>query len=397
MLDILAWIVGIFLVMALVTKFIKKKFPNAQTWHVVSMLRFAKPLKIFDAFVKHPNLVNRLTDLGLVIGFGAVAIDFLWMQKRPTYQRILVFVFSIIVMGLLTSQVFPTENPIVPIPLIVMQVAFGIFGLAGIILVSLFFSGIDIFTKLSTGQNACAGVAPVIPGVALPGSPITVPLHAWLSFVIILIVHEASHGFVIRKLGMKLKSYGLLLFGFLPIGAFVEPDEKELKKLEQQKPREALRMYAAGPSSNLYFFLVGGLIVTLLGSMVIGPIIDPTIQDIRTQMASGVFIASVTDKIDICGTEFAAPAYGVLEEGDQLTQVDGVGVHNVQQYSAQVKEKETYTLTVLREGEEKEFTFSPNELGRIGIVVQDIPNENYTPPSWYEPGVAIIGFIASFI
>ncbi len=397
MVELLIWIGAFLLVSWGVTQLIKKKFPTSQTWHIASMLKFTKPLKIFDIFVKHPNLVNRLTDIGLVIGFGGVAIDYLWMQKRPHHQRILIFILSMVGLGLLTSFVFPTENPIVPIPLIMLQLAFGLFGMAGIVLVSLFFSGIDIFTKLSAGKNACAGVAPVIPGVDLPNSPISVPLHAWLSFVIILIVHEASHGFVVRKMGMKLKSYGLLLLGFLPIGAFVEPDEKELKKLEQRNPREALRMYSAGPSSNFYFFLVGGLIISLLGSVVIGPIISPTLQTIHNDSVSGVRITEVTDKIDVCGTEFEAPAHGVLLPQDQILSVDGNAVHTIQEYSSAVRGNSTYTLTILRAGEEKQFTFEPNELGRIGITVEDIPNPNYTPPSWYQPFLQVAGFIASFV
>ncbi len=396
MLDTIAWLVGIVIVMALSTKLIKHFFPNAQTWHVASMVRFTKPLKVFDIFVKHPKLVNVLTDLGLVIGFGAVAVDFLWMQKRPVVQRLAVFAISMLVLGSLTGFVFPTENPIVPIPPLMLQFFFGLFGMGGLILVSLFYSGLDIFTKLSIGKNACAGVAPVIPGIDLPNSPISVPLHAWLSFVIILIVHEASHGFVIRKLGMKLKSYGLLLFGFLPIGAFVEPDEKELKKLEQKNPRDALRMYAAGPSSNLYFFLVGGLILSLFGGMIVGPLIDPTLNQIHLNSVSGVQVREVVDKITVCGTEFDTPAKGVLLAGDQITKVDGNGVQTIQQYSNAVREKEKYTLTILRDNVEKEFTFEPNTLGRLGITVQDIPNTNYTPPEWYFPFIQVAGFIASF-
>lgn len=395
--DIFIWIIGFFLAAALFTRFIKKKFPAAQTWYVVSMVRFTKTRKIFDIFVKHPNAVNWLTDLGLVIGFGAVAVDFLWMQKRSMFERVLVFVASIIGLGFLTSLIFPLENPIIPIPTIIMQFFFGLFGLAGIILVSLFYSGLDILTKLSVGKNACAGVAPVIPGIDLPNSPISVPLHAWLSFVIILIVHEASHGFVIRKLGMKLKSYGLLLFGFLPIGAFVEPDENELRKLEKKNPRDALRMYSAGPSSNLYFFLVGGLVLSLLGSAVVGPLINPTLNQIHLSSVSGVNIKDVSDKITICGTEFEAPAHGILLAGDQITQVDGNAVQTVQQYSTAVRGKEDYTLTIFRNGVEKQFKFAPNELGRLGITVQDIPNENYTPPDWYNPFIQVAGFVASFL
>ncbi len=396
-LETLGWIIGILVGLGLTTLLIKRYAKNAQTWYIASMLRFTKPLKIFDVFQKKPNLVNALTDLGLVLGFGAIAIDYLWMQKKKNWQRVLVFGFSATALGFLTSLVFPTSNPIVPVPPFVLEATFGVFGFAGLILVSLFFSAIDIFTKLSLGKNACAGVAPVIPGVSLPNSPITVPLHAWLSFVIILIVHEASHGFVIRKLGMKIKSYGLLLLGFLPIGAFVEPEEKELRQLEKKQPREALRMYAAGPASNFYFFIAGGIILTLIGGFVIGPLLNPTLDQIHKSSVLGVEITEVSEKISICGTEFDAPAHNVLFAGDQILKVDENNVHTFQDYAAAVRGKKDFEMTILRDAQEKTIAFEPNELGRIGILVKNIPNPDYTPPDWYQPFLEIAGFITGFL
>ncbi|MEK6821352.1 MAG: site-2 protease family protein, partial [archaeon] len=372
MLETLAWIIGIVLVFAGVTHLIKKHVKDAQTWFVMSMVRFTKPLKIFDLFKNHPRLLNALTDIGLVLGFGSIAVDYLWLQKRPLPQRILGFAASMTILGGLTGIVFPTENPIIPIPLILMQFFFGLFGLAGIILVSLFFSGLDIWNKLSIGKNACAGVAPVIPGVDLPNSPISVPLHAWLSFVIILIVHEASHGFVIRKLGITLKSYGLLLLGFLPIGAFVEPEEKELQALEKRKPKEALRMYAAGPASNFYFFVVGGILFTIIGALFVGPLIMPHLNAVHAQSVNGVSILSVQETIDICGTEFHAPAFGVLEAEDQILEVDGNTITTLASYVENISGKESYTLLVERDNTTFTETFYPNELGRIGINVNEI-------------------------
>lgn len=397
MIELIAWAIGILAVLLGTTRLIRMHVKGTQSWYIVSMLKFTKPLKIFDAFRNHPRLVNALTDFGLIIGFGAIAVDYMWMQKHPVWQRVLVFAASTGVLGLSTSLVFPTSNPIIPIPEMALQLAFGVFGFAGLILVSLFYSGLDIYTKLTLGKNACAGVAPVIPGVDLPNSPISVPLHAWLSFLIILVVHEASHGFVIRKLGMKLQSYGLLLLGFLPIGAFVEPDERELKQLERKNPRDALRMYAAGPASNFYFFMAGGIILTLLGGLIISPVIMPTLNSINQQSVSGVQIESVEEKIIVCGTEFPAPAYGLLQGGDQILRVNDTHVENIQQYSKTVSGLNEYDLTILRDGKEKQFAFTPNDLGRIGITVKDVPNPDYTPPGWYNPFLMVAGFIASFL
>ncbi len=397
MLDFLFWTAVLIGLLFLSTFLIKKYIQGSQSWLIVSMVKFTKPLKLFDLLKNHPRIVNTLTDIGLVVGFGAVAVDFLWMQKRPVWQRIGAFLVSVIVLGSLTNFVFPTENPIIPIPQLASQLFFGVFGLAGIILLSLFYSGLDIWTKLSTGKNACAGVAPVIPGVDLPNSPISVPLHAWISFVIILVLHEASHGFVARKLGMTIRSYGLLFLGFLPIGAFVEPVEKQLKQLEKKQPKDALRLYAAGPASNLYFFLVGGLILSLIGGLVVGPVLNPTLNGIHSQSVKGVMIDKVEELITICGTEFEAPAHGKLLSGDQILSVDGVAIGTLGEYVKAIAGKESYTLSILRGTETMEFTFEPNDVGRIGIMVKEIPNTDYTAPDWYEPLRQVVGFVSGFL
>ncbi|QQR92264.1 MAG: site-2 protease family protein [Candidatus Iainarchaeum archaeon] len=379
------------------TYLIKHFLPQAQTWYVMSMVRFTKQQKIFDLFVNHGKLLNWLTDIGLVIGFGAIAVDYLWLQKKKMWQRVLGFLAAAIILGAGVGFIFPIENPIIPVSDIVVRVAFGLFGTAGFVLVSLFYSGLDIIQKITQGKNACAGVAPVIPGVSLPNSPITVPLHAWLSFVIILIWHEASHGFVVRKLGMKLKSYGLLLLGFLPIGAFVEPDEKQLKALEKKSPLDALRLYAAGPASNFYFFIGGTALLAVLGMAIFTPFIAPALTEIHSNSVSGLEIVKVEENIVICGTEFPAPAHNVLQPGDQILAVNGASVHTTQEYFAEIVGKEQFELEIKRGEEVRTESFEPNDLGRIGINVKELPNENYTPPGWYEPLIQVFGFLAGFV
>ena len=103
------------------------------------------------------------------------------------------------------------------------------------------------------------------------------------------------------------------------------------------------------------------------------------------------------ENISICGTEFNAPAFGVLQANDQILRVDGNNVHTTQEYFKQIQGKKEFELGILRNGEEKLFSFQPNELGRIGINVKEIPNADYTPPEWYEPFIKIFGFLAGFV
>jgi membrane-associated protease RseP (regulator of RpoE activity) len=92
----------------------------------------------------------------------------------------------------------------------------------------------------------------------LPGINPYLPLSVWLAIIVAVFIHEASHGIVARSLGMKVKAAGIVLLAFLPIGAFVEVDDKELKAT---KGSNSLRVLAAGSGIN---FVVGIACILLL-------------------------------------------------------------------------------------------------------------------------------------
>jgi len=97
--------------------------------------------------------------------------------------------------------------------------------------------------NLVTKPDAVSGVSPVVPGLQIPGSGIFVPLViGWIALFIIIVVHEFAHGVVARAHDVKVKSSGLLFFGPI-MGAFVEPDEKELAKKD---PSVQYSIFAAG-------------------------------------------------------------------------------------------------------------------------------------------------------
>ena len=108
-------------------------------------------------------------------------------------------------------------------------------------------------------------VSIVLPGVDMPGSSIYVPFgYGLLALATVLIVHEFSHG--IQAVGEKIpiKSIGLLLFIILP-GAFVEPDEDELKKA---KKSARLRVYAAGSIANISLAIIAILLLSMASSAI---------------------------------------------------------------------------------------------------------------------------------
>jgi len=84
--------------------------------------------------------------------------------------------------------------------------------------------------------------------LVIPGVNPFVPLwYGIIALIVTLVVHEGGHGILARANGMRLKSLGLL-FAIAPIGAFVEPDEEDMR---QSSRRARLRVFAAGPMTNL--------------------------------------------------------------------------------------------------------------------------------------------------
>ena len=104
--------------------------------------------------------------------------------------------------------------------------------------------------------------------IGLPGLNPVIPLwYGILALVIAMVIHEFSHGILSRVANVKVKALGLLLFIF-PVGAFVEPDEEEMKSM---KKWERMRLYAAGPGSNM----VVALIFSILFSSVMVASLEP--------------------------------------------------------------------------------------------------------------------------
>ena len=110
-----------------------------------------------------------------------------------------------------------------------------------------------ILTALSPPQEAI----PTKDLLLIPGVTSFVPLW-WpgIALVIALVIHEYGHAIQARVHGMRAKSFGLLLLGPLPMGAFFEPEIQEMTRAPR---RERLRIYAAAPSINIvatYFVLI---------------------------------------------------------------------------------------------------------------------------------------------
>lgn len=101
------------------------------------------------------------------------------------------------------------------------------------------------------------GVSLVLPGVNVPGLGI-LPFWYWIiAIFIIAVVHEFSHGIVARAHNLEVKNTGLVFLGPI-LGAFVEPNEKKLRKENDIKQYSVL---AAGSFSNILLAIVALLLL----------------------------------------------------------------------------------------------------------------------------------------
>ena len=106
------------------------------------------------------------------------------------------------------------------------------------------------------------------PLIHLPGVVLVYPgLIPWLPFVpwviaiaSVLLIHEFSHGLMLRAQNLQTKSVGGLLVVVL-FGAFVEPNEKQLMRASISK---RLRMFAAGSMGNFVLGLACLLLLFVL-------------------------------------------------------------------------------------------------------------------------------------
>jgi membrane-associated protease RseP (regulator of RpoE activity) len=223
-------------------------------------------------------------------------------------------------------------------------------------LVNLILNAAFIITRPAV---APPGVRLVIPGLTIP------LLEGLIAILSVLLVHEFAHGFVLRAQGLPTKSVGAMVFIAIP-GAFVEPDEKRLKKAPVM---QRLRVYGAGSFANVLLALV--CLSILLVAVVPRP---------------GVYVWETAEN---------TPAYGVLQPGMLLLSIDNVPMNEWEDFHdfmdnthpgdnlTIVTNENTFTITITS-SEENE------NLGYLGLVlISAISRSDFINPLFT---LAVIGW-----
>lgn len=209
--------------------------------------------------------------------------------------------------------------------------------------------------QLLTIPGTMSAVAPVLPGVRVPGSPIFIPLiSGWLALFLVIVIHEFSHGIVAVANKIKIKSSGIFFLGPL-MGAFVEPDEKQLSK---RSDVVQYSVFAAGPLSNILLSLILAFILIFA--------VNPILDNMTEPIGFSIEAVDPGTPAEIAG----------LEGGMIFNKINGVDVINYQMLVDVLDEtkpgeditlstnQDSYTLTTIAHAEDSEKPY----MGVLGIT-----------------------------
>ncbi len=168
-------------------------------------------------------------------------------------------------------------------------------------------------SAITTAMSPPEEYLPASDLLLIPGVTSFVPFW-WpvLALIFALVIHEYSHGIQARAHGMRVRSFGLLLAGPIPIGAFAEPQQHEMVRAPL---RERMRLYAAGPSINI---IATYLALLLLSAAATGMVASH----------SGVYATGI---ISDEGAE-----EGGLMPYEIIIRIDGVRISNYSEFSEQM-------------------------------------------------------------
>jgi len=300
------WYFWVLLVLAMFAfTYLMKQLFNAKIYYfIISMISNEKSAKILDKF-KGSLFWKEIAKIGVFLGFGFLGIiswyfKDLKLKKEKTILKIILYSLGILIIGIFLGF-FSLSIGNYYLSVII----FFLFGFAGFGILLLSYQAFIIVKGYFLGRSSCPGVAPVIPGVTVPGTNFKIPFfEGWLALIMIMIVHELAHGILARKVGIKVKSLGLLLLGFFPIGAFTEPDEKELRNA---KSKDQLMVYAAGPVFNLVFTLVVFIIFILISFA-----FSPYMANINSNALDGIYITEFSEYTGMCNLGVASNNFNVI-------------------------------------------------------------------------------------
>jgi membrane-associated protease RseP (regulator of RpoE activity) len=235
--------------------------------------------------------------------------------------------------------------------------------------------------------NAAVRANPPSPDLllGLPGINRLIPLgYGIFGLAVAIVLHEFCHGILARAVNVKVRSVGAI-FVIVPIGAFVEPDEDEMRALA---PRQRARLYAAGPATNLVLALVFGFLFSTIMMTAVTP---------------------VHNGVGIVG--FSGSDSGALKAGIQpysiITNVNGTEVNTYSDFVAAMSHVHPNTTIAVQTYNVNNGTYFTadvtlgydNATGRplLGIYALDVSTDYYHPLTNPDKFGGVPGAILTYI
>ena len=207
---------------------------------------------------------------------------------------------------------------------------FGI-GITVVIMVGSFFAVLFSAVNALTDPGAVGGITRPQDALVIPGVnqflPWAAAVDILVGLLVGLVVHEGGHGLLCRVEDIEIDSMGIALLAFVPLGAFVQPDEESQQSADRGGKT---RMFAAGVTNN---FLVTALSFGLLFLVVAS-------------------LVTVVPGVAIGGTLPGSAADDAgLERGDVITGVDGQPIENEEEFEAALADADREVTVQRKEGD----------------------------------------------
>ncbi|MEM4332524.1 MAG: site-2 protease family protein [Candidatus Micrarchaeia archaeon] len=330
------------------------------------MLKTREGLGEIDKISKNTRVWQHIIDAGTVLSYGALTL--LLFKHVRVRDFIIGMATLLIVTVLLLPNLYPVALSVIGLPyegvskplsssggaeLTIPLLLIGIMltGLATVITLGLIYQA--IITLIGLYMNFFGGTSTVVqPGAYLILPGINIPfIEGVIALLLLLFVHELAHAVLSRVARIPLKSAGILLFGFIPIGAFVDPDEKMLLK----KPKsDQTRVIVAGSVANYALSIASFAMLTLLISLPLDA------------YDTGLNVIAAKDGLPI-------------QKGDVIFAINGVEMSSYityQNYRLGIQPNSTLILTTQR----GDIEVQTDENGMIGVLLQPRVKSSF---GWY--------------
>jgi membrane-associated protease RseP (regulator of RpoE activity) len=169
------------------------------------------------------------------------------------------------------------------------------------------------------------------------------------------------------------RSFGLLLASIFPIGAFTEPDEKELERVNE---KSQLKVYSAGASFNLCL----GLIVFLLMG-IFGYAFSGYITQMNKDTTEGIYITSFSEYTGLCNDGVKSLNFGLYDNNIKIIAMNGLAIKDMNDFAfaqKQALDNNQFYITYTFEKDENIFDGNLyfNSDKKFGMSVYIQPKSN---------------------